>query len=196
MTGLGIVTFITLFGAYPLVDSPASRINELGIDSYEPLNSDRQLNLTNANVYFLQKELKTIGLTLKLGATLSRATGHITQLEEIDGTGFLRSQQYDSPAWGIGPSIEARFKVFESSRARLTMDLSASGMLYDREFPAGGLRYNGMFQIGPTMDVTFGKGHTLSVGAKWLHLSNGHGLTPRNPSFEGSGITVRYQIPI
>lgn len=195
MPGLGVVTFVTLFGAYPLVDVPAERINEVGGDTFAPIHADRQLHLTNAHVYVLRKDISALRLTLKLGASVSRATGHITQLQGSDGDGPMQ-QDHDSPAWGIGPSIEAKAAIWTTPAARLTMDLSAAGMLYDRAFPAGGLHYNGVFQIGPSVEFSIGPRQSLSVGARWLHLSNGHGLTPRNPSFEGRGLVVRYQLPL
>lgn len=196
MQGLGVVTFVSLFVAYPLVDVPAERINELGGDAFVPIHADRQLHLTNAHVYVLRKEISALRLSLKLGVSLSRTTGHITQLQGSLNDGGLRQQNYDSPAWGIGPSMEARAAIWTTSAARLTMDLSAAGMLYDRAFPAGGLRYNGVFQIGPSVDFAIGPRQSLSVGARWIHLSNGHGLSPRNPSFEGRGLVVRYQLPL
>lgn len=195
MPGLGVVTFVTLFGAYPLVDVPAERINEFGVDTFAPIHADRQLHLTNAHAYVLQKDISALRLSLKFGASVSRATGHITQLQGSDSDGLMQ-QNYDSPAWGIGPSIEAKAAIWTTHSVRLTMDLSAAGMLYDRAFPAGGLRYNGVFQIGPSVDFAIGPRQSLSVGARWLHLSNGHGLTPQNPSFEGRGLVVRYQLPL
>jgi hypothetical protein len=195
MPGLGVVTFVTLFGAYPLVDVPAERINEFGVDAFAPIHADRQLHLTNAHAYVLQKDISALRLSLKFGASVSRATGLITQLQGSGSDGLMQ-QNYDSPAWGIGPTIEAKAAIWTTPAARLTMDLSAAGMLYDRAFPAGGLRYNGVFQIGPSVDFAIGPRQSLLVGARWLHLSNGHGLTPRNPSFEGRGFVVRYQLPL
>lgn len=140
MPGLGVVTFVTLFGAYPLVDVPAERINEFGVDAFAPIHADRQLHLTNAHAYVLQKDISALRLSLKFGASVSRATGLITQLQGSGSDGLMQ-QNYDSPAWGIGPTIEAKAAIWATPAARLTMDLSAAGMLYDRAFPAGGLRY-------------------------------------------------------
>lgn len=196
MPALGILTFVTLFTAYPLVDAPAERVSEWGGEVFAPRHANRPLHLANLHGFVAHKEWHALGvpLSMKLGGTLSRATGQIIQLEGDINDGSLREQHHDSPAWGVGPSIEAKAALWTTPTVRWAMDLMASGMWYDRPFPAGGLRYNGMFQIGPSLEFTLSHQQSLSLGAHWMHLSNGHGLTPKNPSYEGHGLVLRYRL--
>jgi len=75
----------------------------------------------------------------------------------------------------------------------LILDASGSVMLYDRGFPNGGSWYNGMVQAGPSVNVGFDKGRSLTVGGRWTHISNGQGLGTHNPSFDGKGVFVQYE---
>lgn len=74
--------------------------------------------------------------------------------------------------------------------------MSTAVLIYDRPFPAGGDHYNGMFQIGPSFSFTPARGHTLTLGYRWMHVSNGQGLGAHNPAYEGKGVVLRYQMPL
>lgn len=196
MDGLGTLLLVGLFGSYPLLPAGTERIDEWGIDRFAPIHADRQLQLTQVNAYVLEKRVEPWRLQLRLGATAQRASGYITQLEGRFEDGTLRSVTYDSPGWGIGPTAEARFALWRGTRATLALDGSAALLVHDRRFPAGGLHYNGMFQIGPSLVWSTERAGRISVGARWTHLSNGHGQVSRNPSYEGRGIVLRWHTPI
>lgn len=182
----GLLTLAGLFGGYTLADVPSHRIQEFGLDHFEPLHANRQIDLVNASAYLREKRFEGWPLTLRLGVVAQHARGEITQLSDT-----LSQQTLDSPGHGLGVSAEARLRVWKG----LHLDASATPMLYDRRFPAGGTYYNGMFQAGPSFSWEMGAGR-WTLGARWLHISNGRGLGPDNPSTEGRGLVLRYQLPL
>lgn len=131
-----------------------------------------------------------------MGLTLSRATGHITQLAGSWEEGTLRTEILDSPAWGIGPGVELQYDLLNLATGRLHMDLGAALQIHDRRFPAGGDHYNGLFRIGPAWSQSWGDGRSFTVGWRWMHLSNGQGPGPHNPSTEGRGLVLGAQWPL
>lgn len=192
MDGLGILSAIALFAGYPLAPAPSHPVSEWGLDRLSPLHADRQIHTTNLQWLALGKDLPDWRTELRLGVTLSRATGEIEQLEGRLEDGTLRAVRYDSPAWGIGPLAEGRFTAWQHEGLRLNLHLSAALLVYDRRFPAGGDHYNGMIQAGPSLDWSLGTHGKASIGWRWVHVSNGQGLVPRNPSYEAQGLSVRW----
>lgn len=191
--GLGILTVISATAAYFGSDAPAQPLHEAGIERFAPLHADRDLQTTNLVVHWQRKTLASWPIELRLGARVSRVTGHITQLSGSWEDGTLAETRLDSPAWGAGPTLEARYAVIDHGRWSLNLTLDTSVLLYDRSFPAGGDRYNGMFQLGPELAGSLPDGSRLGVSWRWMHVSNGQGMTPHNPSYEGRGLVLRWQ---
>jgi hypothetical protein len=191
--GLGFATLAFLFGGYLMVPAEGRPIREVGVDRMVPTSADRQLRTTSAHLYLREKDHAPLRLGLQLGVTGTRVRGTITQLEGSWEGGDLRSTTYDSPAWGFGPSVAGRITLLGAGSVRLSADVSASILLYDRRFPAGGERYNGMFQAGPTAAFDLGAGQSLQIGYRWMHVSNGRGPGPDNPAYEGRGVSLRYR---
>lgn len=189
MAGLGIVTLITLFGGYGLLDAPAIPIREVGVDVFAPLDADRDIHTIQLDAMLREKSLADGRLTLRLGATGSVAAGRIRVPEA--GAFVVR----DSDAAGLGLSIEARWRLLSWQGVALNADLAATPMLYDRPFPAGGTHYGGMFRAGFSMHRAFGDGSTIGLGLRWMHFSNGRGIGPDNPAYEGAGLELRYSHP-
>lgn len=196
MSGIGTLIIGGLFAGYGLLDGPATPIGEIGIDRFaQDVKHDRHINTTNVHLFLREKEWQPLNLKLKLGLTVSRATGSIDQLQGSFENGTLRSVTLDSPGWGIGPMAEAQFKLFDVGRLSGSLDATAGVLLYDRKFPAGGDHYNGMGQIGPSLTWRLGDGErasTLSAGWRHMHVSNGQGVNAGNPSYESRGWTLRY----
>lgn len=196
MSGIGTLIIGGLFAGYGLLDGPATSIREIGIDRLtQDVKRDRHINTTNVHLFLREREWAPLNLKLKLGLTVSRATGSIEQLQGSFEAGTLRSVTLDSPGWGVGPMAEAQFKLFEMGRLSGSLDATAGVLLYDRKFPAGGDRYNGMGQIGPSLSWQTGNGdRTGAITAGWrqMHVSNGQGMNAGNPSYESRGWTLRY----
>ncbi|MFZ5550729.1 MAG: hypothetical protein ACOZJX_18675 [Pseudomonadota bacterium] len=197
MDGLGVLTLVGLFSAFPLLGDEAQVEPRLSIDAYAPLHADRQLQLTHLDLSWWRKDTLGGRLTLRLGLGLTRATGSIEQWRDDTPGAAPALVTLDSPAWGAGVTASARWQARAwgggvNPGGRLSLDAAASAMAYDRRFPAGGLHYDGMFRFGPTIEWDLADG-ALAVGARWMHLSNGRGLTPRNPSYEGQGMVLAWQ---
>jgi hypothetical protein len=186
----GLITLATLFGAYPLLDSPTRHIREFGLGAFEPLHANRDLRLVNAQAMLLEKEPEGSPLRLRLGITASAARGHIRQGIGNDAPDLVSNAQ------GLGVTAEARLRLVSAGPLSLNLTLGATPMVHDRGFPAGGTRWNGMFEAGPSLAWRDAAGGHWTVGARWLHLSNGKGLTPENPSYEGRGVALRWQAPL
>jgi lipid A 3-O-deacylase len=191
--GLGQLTLLGLFGGAAFGGDELRPAEVIEVQHLRPTKPDRQLELTNVSWFFARKSIVPGRLDLNLGATATRAKGSITQLKGSFEDGTLRTETLDSPAWGLGPTVNANLRVFDVGAARFNLDVSGSVMLYDRGFPSGGSWYNGMVQAGPSLQLRFEKGRSLTVGTRWTHISNGQGLGAHNPSFDGRGVFVQYE---
>lgn len=191
--GLGILTVIGATAAYFGTDAPPQPLHEAGVEALAPLHANRDLHTTNLVVHWQRKTLASVPIEFRLGVRVSRVTGQITQLTGSWDAGTLAETRLDSPAWGAGPTLEARYALLQRGGWALNLALDTSVLLYDRRFPAGGDRYNGMFQLGPEVAVPLPDGSRVAVSWRWMHVSNGQGLTPRNPSYEARGLVLRWQ---
>lgn len=192
-SGLGSLTLLTLFGGALFGGDSLEPTQAFELQHIRPTKASRQLELTNASWFFATTSVVEDRLQIQLGATATRATGSITQLQGRLEDGTLRSEVLDSPAWGLGPTASANLRLLSFGATRIGFDASGSLMLYDRAFPAGGSRYNGMLQAGPSLSVDLDHRRSLTTGVRWTHISNGQGLGAHNPSFDGRGLFVQYQ---
>lgn len=191
--GLGQLTLLGLFGGALFGGDDPQAVHAIEVQRIAPSKAERQLELTNTSWFFAKKPVLEDRLDLRMGVTATRATGSITQLEGSFEEGTLRSVTLGSPAWGLGPTVSASLKLAELGPVRLNLDASGSVMFYDRSFPAGGSRYNGMLQAGPSLSLGLDTRRTLTAGARWTHISNGQGLGAHNPSFDGRGLFVQVE---
>jgi hypothetical protein len=196
MDGLGILTGIALFAAYPLTPDTGRPVQEWGIDHMVPIHADRQIRTTNLQWRGLGKDLAPLRTELRLGLTASRVTGQIRQLHGRIDDGSLTEVTLDSPGWGVGPTAEARFTVWQNAGFAVKFHVSAALLVYDRHFPAGGDRYNGMLQLGPSVDWPLGPTGHVSLGWRVGHVSNGQGLGAHNPSYEARGVNLQLRLPL
>jgi hypothetical protein len=121
----------------------------------------------------------------RAGATATHASGHIIQLDDE-----LSRVRHDSAAGGIGPVGLVRIATPELARIRVALEGSGGLLLYTRAFPAGGSLYNFMWRVGPSIEIRVRDAQWLGLGLRWMHVSNGQGLGPDNPSYEGLGATA------
>lgn len=183
---LGVLTAITLFASYPLLDAPPERVREPGLVFYRPLHADRPLDLGLLEWPWVEKRSGPLGW--RLGLVASQARGRIRQTDPTGAAYWL-----DSPAWGLGPQAEVRWRWPVGDGVALGWTLSAALQLHDRDFPSGGRRYNGLFQTGPLLTLD---GVGCHLGWRVSHLSNGRGLGPDNPAYEGQGWALGCRWPL
>lgn len=190
--GFGLLYLGSLFAGYALAGEPAHPQLSVGVDRQLPTQDDRQLRTTTLHLFLREKEVEPLRLHLRLGLGVTRVSGHITQLTGSYEEGTLREVVLDSPAWGAGPEVEASFRLFRYGPLTAQADLLGGVYLYDRDFPAGGRRYNGMLQAGLSLNYAFSPQDGVTLGYRWMHVSNGQGVQPSNPSYEAAGISLRY----
>ena len=160
----------------------------IGAEYFFPTEEDRNIRTANWSAYFPIESLKTGNLSTYAGITATYAYGDITQLEGDFNQGTLREVNYENEAFGIGPGILADLRIWRTAGFSLHVDASGSLIFYNEDFPAGGERYNFMWRAGPGIKL----GRHLGITYQWMHVSNGQGLGPKNPSYDAQGITLQY----
>jgi hypothetical protein len=164
---------------------------EIQVESLDPTKADRRLETINVHALVGEVRFDPMPLAVPFGVTLSRVTGFITQLEGDFNRGTLHEQTSESSAWGIGPVAQQRVKVLRWSVFTLRTDFGEGALWYNRDFPRGGRRYNFMLQAGPTIGYAPATGCLqASIGYRWMHVSNGSGLGPQNPSYSAAGVML------
>ena len=154
-------------------------------------NESRDIKTINATAYRLLREFKKLNSSLYWSATGTFATGNITQLEGEIEDGTFREVTFENTALGIGPGLLANLRVFQIGQFSFHLDGSGSFILYSRDFPAGGEKYNFMWRAGPTLKCTLGDDKFIGISYQWMHVSNGQGLGPQNPSYDAHGIRLQ-----
>ncbi len=164
----------------------------IGLEYLKPTEEDRQLRTRNFDLLFPMATFEPMRMTLYAGLTATRVTGEITQLIGSLPAGTLQQVTYESSATGFGPTVLAKFDLFELESLSGALDAAGAFAYYDRDFPAGGSRYNFMWRIGPVLAYAVGKSSTIGISYRWLHVSNGEGVGPENPSYNAKGIGTQF----
>lgn len=158
---------------------------EFGLEYLWPISGDRQIQTASIDFLVGKEFCQKTHISLYAGATLTRAWGHILQFNE-----FFQDVRYDNSAYGIGPNFLMRWAPIRLKRLSLSLDTSGGIIIYSEDFPAGGDFYNFMWRIGPSLLYQITSSSTLVLGYKWMHVSNGQGMTDKNPSYEGRGLSL------
>jgi hypothetical protein len=192
-SGWGQLTLLSLFGGALFGGDAPEKVSALEIHRVRPTKAERQIELTNLSYFFAKKRFGDDLIHMKIGATATHAHGSIIQLQGRIEDGTFGSVELESPALGVGPTVSAGLRVLETRSTRLSLEAVGSVMVYDRGFPAGGSWYNGMVQAGPSLSIGLADARSLTLGVRWTHISNGQGLGPHNPSFDGRGVYLQYE---
>jgi len=164
----------------------------VGLEYLKPTNADRQLTSRNLDFFYPMAAVEKINLSVYLGLTATLVTGDISQLIGDLQAGTLQEVVYESSATGIGPNILAKVKLFKLERLSGAVDAGGAVILYDRDFPAGGSHYNFMWRIGPVFSYAVGRSSSLGISYRWMHVSNGEGVSPENPSYDAKGVGIQF----
>ena len=81
-----------------------------------------------------------------------------------------------------------RYQPFVYRGFSISPDFSGGLIFYSDKFPHGGDIYNFMWRMGGAVHYRFNKKYAINLNVKWMHVSNGQGLGPQNPSYEAWGI--------
>ncbi|AFM12140.1 hypothetical protein [Turneriella parva] len=171
------------------------RFYQPSVQYLSPTKTDRPIYTVTADVIFGRNVTRNGWLVVGGGVTVTRAWGEIIRLEGSISDGTFRSATYGSSATGVGASGLLRFEPFDIKGWRFGIETLGGFIIYSNHFPAGGDIYNFMGRIGPTVGVELSTDTHLRLSSHWMHVSNGQGLGPFNPSYEamGAGLgLVRY----
>lgn len=164
----------------------------LDIEYHSPKDDDRNIRTTNLNAYFLIKEVRAVNLAIYGGFTATYVKGDITQLEGALEAGTLREVNYEEEAFGMGPGILASLCLWQYGKLSIHFDGSGCLILYNEEFPTGGEPYNFMWRWGPVLRYKIKNDQTIGLGYQWMHVSNGKGIGPQNPSYDAQGPRLQF----
>lgn len=159
-----------------------------------PTDDSRDITTVNLNTFIRIKKIEAINLSILAGLTSTYATGDITQLEGDINEGTLREVKYENEAVGIGPAIRLDLRLWQSYNFSFHLEGSGSVILYNKDFPAGGDRYNFMWRGGPALKYDIRDKHNIGLGYLWMHVSNGQGLGSDNPSYDAQGLSLQYSV--
>lgn len=174
------------------VDEGGNLKSIFSAEYFHPLSDDRDIRTINLNAYARIGEASSDMLSVYAGLTATYAFGDITQLEGDIEQGTLREVNYDTRAGGFGPGLLVDLSVWRSRRLSAHVSGSGSLIVYTRDFPVGGDRYNFMWRGGPAIRYRIGSGRHVGLGFQWMHVSNGQGVGSQNPSYEAQGLMLQY----
>lgn len=166
----------------------------IAVEYLYPTADARDITTVNLNAYIRIKTIETVNLSILTGLTVTNATGDITQLEGDLNEGTLRESNYENEAVGLGPGILLDLLLWHGCKFSIHLDGSGGIIFYNQDFPAGGDRYNFMWRGGPVLRYDFGNGHDIGLGYLLMHVSNGQGVGPKNPSYDAQGVSLQYSI--
>lgn len=158
---------------------------ELGFEYYSPSHWNRQINTINLNGLIGKEVVPKIGLQIFAGATITHAWGSTIMVNE-----FLKEEQYETSAIGIGPIILFRLQPLTISKFSFSIDATGGIILYNKLFPPRGDIYNFMFRLGGTIGFYIGDNFRINLGLRRMHISNGQGVGAFNPFYEGEGLSL------
>ena len=166
----------------------------VSVEYLSPTEDSRNIRTINLNAYYLVRKIKTANISIYAGLTATYANGDIMQLEGDINQGTLREVKYENEAAGIGPGMQADFRFWSKNKLSLHLDVSGSVIFYNKDFPAGGGRYNFMWRGGASLSHTIGTDQDIGIGYHLMHVSNGQGLGPQNPSYGAQGVSLQYSV--
>lgn len=155
------------------------------MEHYTPTHAHRHVNSIFHNVLVGIEAVRVIHLSISGGLTFTSAWGDIVQPGEND-----RDTTYRADAIGLGPAFLLRCVPLQVGRFAVGAEILGSLIFYDRHFPPGGDLYNLSWRLGGSASFRIDDHLRLVAGARWMHVSNGQGLGPQNPSYEGLGTFV------
>lgn len=162
---------------------------------YAPTKEDRRIHSVFLDAVVGIELWELLGLSVHGGITSTVASGYITQWNED----FV-DVRYDTRVGGLGPMFVARVEPFrplcpgDCAHLSLSLEMTGALVLYTSDFPPGGDLYNFVWRMGGTLGYAVSPRWRIELGGRWMHVSNGQGLGPFNPSYEGAGVTFGSQL--
>jgi hypothetical protein len=164
-----------------------------------PTRSSRQVQTAILDLLFGVEVFDFFGIDLYAGLSVAGASGWITQWDD-----HFVDVRYDTRAGALGPVFVFRVEPFRplcvanGGCAGFSFAVDAGGALlfYSSHFPPGGDIYDFAWRVGGTLGYQVTPRFRVELGGRWMHVSNGQGLGPFNPAYEGAGVTIGTQITL
>ncbi len=103
---------------------------------------------------------------------------------------FSSTPPENSNAGGVGFGPGARWNFVQTHRFRVFADGESDFIYALPQFPAGGSATNAFLRAGGGAAYRFGNKKWFEAGYRRAHVSNGGGIVPSNPAWNGKGIYV------
>lgn len=125
--------------------------------------------------------------------------GFFSEAAALAPSGRRDGRVVDTVGLGFASGLRWHFRL--RPRYGLYAEWGAGFMVATDAFPPQGTSWNGMSYFGAGVNAGAGDGLQILAGLRQMHVSNGKGLVPQNPSFDGLGgylglaLTPRYRPP-
>ncbi len=164
---------------------------EAGSSYLAPTQAHRQIHTACLDLLAGAEFFPCTPLTVLGGLTVNYAWGSIIQWDDN-----FQDVTHANHAVGIGPMFLLRFEPFVYKGFSVSPEVSGACVIHTSEFPHGGDIYNLLWRLGGSVNYRVNQRWAVSLNARWTHVSNGQGLGPHNPSYEGAGVglTVAYRL--
>jgi hypothetical protein len=124
-----------------------------------------------------------LGLEFQFGGLVFRASG--TRTTDTSPPSLERS---DALGLGFGPV--GRWNFLQIKRLRLFGEAGPDLIFTNNPFPAGGTKYDFFLHAGGGAAFRLNESYWLEASFSWTHISNGQGIGPGNPAWQGQGVAV------
>lgn len=157
---------------------------KLGSEFLFPTHENRQIETITFNFMHVWERWPEHPFTFGTGLSVTGAKGRITQHDDN-----WQEIVSDTQAVGLGPVFRVKYEPIVYRGFSPGIGLWGGLILYSDHFPPGGDVYNFMWRSGISLNYRSGNGRSFfSLSWKWMHVSNGQGITDRNPSYEAEGL--------
>ncbi len=154
---------------------------EAGLEYLFPTKDHRSIQTVSLNVLGGAEFFKKMPLSVYGGVTATYVWETIVQWDDN-----FNDITYENNAFGIGPVFLIRYEPFIYAGFSVAPEFSGGIIFYSHDFPAGGDFYNFMWRLGGSINYRMKNNkYSFNLNVKWMHVSNGQGLGPQNPSYEG-----------
>ena len=121
------------------------------------------------------------------------AVGGVLQFTLPRGERVVDGKGMSANTFGTSTLGSVRLELLNLTNHNFYIE-TQQGMVFTLEpFPPGGTRWNFLVKYGFGYCINLAAKRYLQFGWRWIHISNGTGLVPTNPAYDGSGIYIGFR---
>jgi hypothetical protein len=121
------------------------------------------------------------------------AIGSIAQIVLPRGERIIDGKGYPANTIGVGLGASLRIEVLNFSHHLFYVEIHRGMVFTADRFPPGGTQWNFMVKNGLGYTIHLSDKKYLLFGWRWMHISNGTGLVPTNPAYDGNGLYIGFK---